>query len=243
MMSEGRRVDWEGLGRIQAGGTVDMGLTMKGGRRKRKTKNGNRWESLVSGGESEESDGSGRDSLDEELYAEVLEEILAKAKEEGGPMHELVEILAVLGKEERDKMLKWYEGEWYGEMMPKGISKAKRDLGILQVRWMVEKKFEESQGMMKEEAMKDGMKRGVLWRKHFVRSTWKTPRALPMGREPGESRGAVVEQLECFVRRMGELTRKTKGIEGEQMKQQNKCEEKLARRRWRRNVRGERQEW
>ena len=64
-----------------------MGLTMKGGRRKRKTTNGNRWESLASGGESEESDGSGRDSLDEELYAEVLEETLAKAKEEGGPMH------------------------------------------------------------------------------------------------------------------------------------------------------------
>ena len=99
MMSEGRRVDWGGLGRIQAGGTVDMGLTMKGGRRKRKTKNGNRWESLASGGESEESDGSGRDSLDEELYAEVLEETLSKAEEEGGPMHELVETLAVLGKE------------------------------------------------------------------------------------------------------------------------------------------------
>ena len=58
-------------------------------------------------------------------------------------------------------MLKWCEGEWYGEMMPKGI-KAKRDVGIVQVRWMVEKKIEENQGMMKEEAMKDGMKRGVF---------------------------------------------------------------------------------
>ena len=59
-------------------------------------------------------------------------------------------------------MLKWYEGEWYEETMPKGISKAWRDRGILNVRWMVEKKIEENQEMMKEEAMKDGMKRGVF---------------------------------------------------------------------------------
>ena len=64
VMSEGRRVDWEGLGRIQAGRTVEMGLVTRGGGRKRKTKNGNRWESLASGGERKESDGSGRDSLD-----------------------------------------------------------------------------------------------------------------------------------------------------------------------------------
>ena len=34
----------------------------------------------------------------------------------------------MLGKEEWEKMLKWYEGEWYEEMMPKGISKAKREI-------------------------------------------------------------------------------------------------------------------
>ena len=41
---------------------------------------------------------------------------------------------------------------WYVETMPREISKARRDLGILHVRWMVEKRIEENRGMMKEEA-------------------------------------------------------------------------------------------
>ena len=65
----------------------------------------------------------------EGLYAEVLEENSAEGKRRR-PMHELVERVAVLGREEREIMLKWYEGEWYEETMPKGISKAKRDPGI-----------------------------------------------------------------------------------------------------------------
>ena len=51
---------------------------------------------------------------------------------------------------------------WYEETLPKGIGKARRDLGHLHLKWMVEKKIEENQGMMKEEVMRNGMKRGVF---------------------------------------------------------------------------------
>ena len=65
---------------------------------------GNHWESLASGGESEESEGtegSGKDGMGEE----------------GGAMHEMVETLAVLGSGEREKVFHWCE-----EAMPKDIS-------------------------------------------------------------------------------------------------------------------------
>ena len=51
--SEGRKIDWGDLGKIQDGGMIEVGFRMKGGRMKRKTKTGNHWESLASGGESE----------------------------------------------------------------------------------------------------------------------------------------------------------------------------------------------
>ena len=43
MMSEGRRVDWEGLAEIQAGRMAEVGLMTRGGGQKRKTKTGNQW--------------------------------------------------------------------------------------------------------------------------------------------------------------------------------------------------------
>ena len=59
-----------------------------------------------------------------------------KAKMEGEPMHEMVETLAVLGQRERVEMLRWYE-----DRMPRNISKVKREVGILGIRWMVERKM------------------------------------------------------------------------------------------------------
>ena len=109
---------------------------------KRKTKTGNHWESLASGGESEgseETERSGRDETEDDM-AEVLEDFLNKAKMEGGPMYQMIEKLAVPGQREREEMLRWYEGKMPGE-----ISKGKRDVGLLQLRWMVEKKIEENQ--------------------------------------------------------------------------------------------------
>ena len=54
-------------------------------------------------------------------------------------------------------MLRWHE-----DRMPRDISKVKREVGILGIRRMVERKMEENQGMLKEEVMKDGVKKGVF---------------------------------------------------------------------------------
>ena len=59
-----------------------------------------------------------------------------KAKMEGEPMHEMVETLAVLVQREREEMLRWYE-----DRMPRDIGKVKREVGILGIRWMVERKM------------------------------------------------------------------------------------------------------
>ena len=186
MTSEGRKIDWRDLGEIRDGGMIEVGLRMHGGGMKKETKTENHWESLASGGESEgsqETEKSERDETEEDMTI-VLEDVLRKAKMEGGPMCEMVETLAVQGQREREEMLRWYE-----DKMPREISKGKRDVGILQLRWMVEEKMEENQGMLKEEFMRDGMKKGVFregnspnerldFGKHagktFRGSTWKT---------------------------------------------------------------------
>ena len=72
---------------------------------------------------SEETERSGRDETEDDM-AEVLKDVLNKAKMEGWPMYEMIETLAVLGQREREEMLRWYEGK-----MPREISKGKRDVG------------------------------------------------------------------------------------------------------------------
>ena len=67
---------------------MEVGLRMKGGGIERKTKTGNHWESLASGGESEGSEGTertGRDGTEDDLYVEVLEDVKKKAKVDGRP--------------------------------------------------------------------------------------------------------------------------------------------------------------
>ena len=64
-------------------------------------------------------------------------------------MHEIIETMGW-----REKMLKWY-----GEIMPPEIGPARRELGISGVKWMVERRMEENEEMMKEEAMRDGVKK------------------------------------------------------------------------------------
>ena len=60
---------------------------------------------------------------------------------------------------EREEMLRWYE-----DKMPGDISKATRDVGLLAIRWMVERNIEEHQGMLKEEVTKDGREREEMLR-------------------------------------------------------------------------------
>ena len=72
-------------------------------------------------------------------------------------MQELVETMAELDRRARERMMQWRAG-----MMPREISAARREMGVLQVRWMVERRTEENQGLKKEEAMRDGMKRRMF---------------------------------------------------------------------------------
>ena len=74
----------ETLEKLEMGGTIEVGLRVKGGgMKKKKTKTGNHWESLASGGESEgsqETEKSERDETEDDI---VLQDVMNKAKMEG----------------------------------------------------------------------------------------------------------------------------------------------------------------
>ena len=138
----------------------------------------------------------------------MLDETLKKATEDGGLMQEMVETMAVLGPGETEKMLEWYAG-----MMPQEVSAARREMGVWQVKWMAERRIEENQGLMKEEVMRDGMKRGMFpdgngpdeildCGKH-VGKTHKQVcmegyRLLRLGREAGQAWSGEVEPVKMF---------------------------------------------
>ena len=154
----------------------------------------------------------------------MLQDVMNKAKMEGEPMHVMVETLAVPGQREREEMLRWYE-----DKMPGDISKVKREVGILGIRWMVERKIEENQGMLKEEVMKDGVKKGVFRegnspneRLDFGKHAWKTFRDVYLNDQvycswtmrqerPGPKK---LVQFKYFLRRMEDLTKRNTGICG-----------------------------
>ena len=121
-------------------------------------------------------------------------------------------------------MLRWYE-----DKMPREISKGKRDVGTLQLRWMVEKKVEENQGMLKEEVMRDGVKKGDFRqgnrpseRLDFGKHVGKTFREVYLGdpeycgwtmRQERLS-APKLRQFKYFLERMEDLTTKNLGICG-----------------------------
>ena len=68
-----------------------------------------------------------------------------------------------------------------------GVSKARRDLGILHVRWMVEKRIEENRGMMKEvviSAKGRVPEKGPSEMLDFGKHAWKTFRQVYL-EDPG----------------------------------------------------------
>ena len=74
----------------------------------------------------------------EEVCAAVLDELLYKARKDGGPMNEIVATMASLGQVERENMFKWF-----GEIMPLEIGLARRKFGIFGVEWTMEQRMEE----------------------------------------------------------------------------------------------------
>ena len=85
---------------------------------------------------------------------------------------------------EREEMLRWYE-----DKMPGDISKATRDVGLLAIRWMVERNIEEHQGMLKEEVTKDGREREEFSGKATARMSFQERHS---GRSIWKTRGTVV---------------------------------------------------
>ena len=123
MTNEGKVVGGRDLEEIRDGRMVEIGLRMSGGKKKKGTRSGNQRENLVSGGESTGSEETENSAGDEAKKDAVLHGIMSKAKVEGGPMHEMIETLAVLGQREREEMLRWYE-----DRVPEDTSKAKHTL-------------------------------------------------------------------------------------------------------------------
>ena len=193
-----------------------------GGMKKKSTKIGNHWESLASGGESTGSEETVKSEGDETESDVMLQDVMNKAKMERGRMHEMVETLAVLGQREREEMLRWYE-----DRMPRDISKVKREVGILVITWMVERKMEENQGMLKEEVMEDGVNKAVFRegnspneRLDFGNHAGKTLRVVHLNDQeccswtmrqerPGAKK---LVQFKYFLRSMEDLTRRNMGI-------------------------------
>ena len=224
MTSEGKMISWKDLEEIRDGRMVEVGLRMRSGGKKKGTKIGNQWERLVSGGETTGSEETENSVEDETKNDAMLHDVMNKAKMEGGLMHEMVETLAVLGQREREEMLRWYEYK-----MPKDISRVKHEVGILGIRWIVERKIEEHQGMLKEEVMKDWVKKGVFREGNspneiidFGKHAGKTFREVyqidqeycswTMKQErPGTKK---LVQFKYFLRRMQDLTKRNMGICG-----------------------------
>ena len=126
MTIERKDVGWRDFEEIRDGRMAEIGLGMRSGGKKKKkkgTRSGNQRGNLVSGGESTGSEETENSTEDEAKKDAVLHEIMSKAKVEGGPMHEMIETLAVLGQREREEMLRWYE-----DRIPEDTSKAKHTL-------------------------------------------------------------------------------------------------------------------
>ena len=47
----------------------------------------------------------------------------------------------------------------YGEPIPKDMSTARREVGVLSIKWMVEKRMEEHEEVKQEQTMGDGRRR------------------------------------------------------------------------------------
>ena len=93
----------------------------------------------------------------EEACQEALDKYLAEANEEGGLMSEFVEKLALMEDGPRQVML-----GYYGRTIPKEISEERREVGLLSVKWMLEKRMERNEEMNRERAISDGRKRGMF---------------------------------------------------------------------------------
>ena len=93
--------------------------------------------------------------------------------------------------------------------MPKEISLARRELEVLHIKWMVELRIEENEGMMEEEAMRVGVKRGVFRDGNGLNET------LDFGKHIGKSLNRCISRTPVTVGGVDCETRQTGGCEVE----------------------------
>ena len=108
VVSEGRRLSWKELAGLGDGKMAEIMIELKGGTSKKKNRK-NPWTtpSQSSGSEPEiirtETGGSSNEERDDEKLKEVLEKKVAEALKEGGVLDQLVDGLAVMSEEEKEK--------------------------------------------------------------------------------------------------------------------------------------------
>ena len=108
VVSEGRRLSWRELAGLSDGKMAEIMIELKGGTSKKKNRK-NPWTtpSQSSGSEPEiirtATGGSSNEERDDEKLKEVLEKKVADALKEGGVLDQLVDGLAVMSEEEKEK--------------------------------------------------------------------------------------------------------------------------------------------
>ena len=117
LTSEGRMIGWKDLEEIRDGVMIEVGLRMKGGGKKKGTKNGNQWESLT---------GNDKGIADTDKGEETIENESDTNKEDWG--HSLEQKRANSRRERREReRANWNsggqirlsgsrQGHWEGEM-------------------------------------------------------------------------------------------------------------------------------
>ena len=157
MVSQGRRFDWEDVAELEGGGTGGGDRDHEEGRdEKQKKSNKNPWNS-DSEAEKCEKSGLEESSVEEACKTAgkvAVDIVLAKASEDGGLISEFVKKVAVMEEEAREKML-----EHYSKTQPQGLSLAKKEMGLVSMKWMVEKRMEKNEEMTEEGMMGEGKER------------------------------------------------------------------------------------
>ena len=160
VICEGRRLSWRDLAELGDGKTAEVMIELKGVMSKKKSKK-NPWNTpsqSSSGSEPEiirtETGGSSVEERDDEKLQEVLEKKVTEALEEGGVLDQLVEGLAVMKGEEREKMMQMYEAAVPRELRDKNIVAEKATIEKL----VAERKFEKER-KKKVSLIKEGIRR------------------------------------------------------------------------------------
>ena len=192
VICEGRRLSWIDLAELGDGKTAEVMVELRGGMGKKKSKK-NPWitpSQSSSGTEPEmirtETGGSSAEERDNEKLQEVLERKVTKALEEGGVLDQLVEGLAVMKGEEREKMMQMYEAAVPRELRDRNIVAGKATIEKLVEERTFEKERKKKVRLIKEGirdilnfGMYDGWRFGDVYICHPTYGEWAVDQAKP----------------------------------------------------------------